>query len=439
MEGVFVFGSLGNTSSVLGPGWSVEEEFAWTTGVETTLTLPLPGDDRAYTLRFDLHPAVFPPSLDSQALTVAAAFKVLGTFELASRRSIVIPLPPALTAGRDRIRLQLLHPQAARPCDHAETGDSRRLGFCFHTGTLALTRAGEAASAHAEEAGGLEPLHGLIAGGAMANVLTEIFGKLPSLRDRLGFRVIDFNTPLDRRIAELPPDTLATAMFCWIDNRAGTPEQRDALRARLPESCAQLTFLTPHFRALWPFLATDPRARPEPGRYGDARYPQGDRLAYPLASVSLSDDVVYLMYEMAVEQETLDLDAQFAKEVRHMRREEATADIKLAQYIQDNLARERLFLTPYLPNTPLIRDIAWQMLNRPELHVIAKPETVAAELDALLEGFVPWDVELPVHARVARHFGLEWWRPELRYRWFNNYRTYREYTLDQIRWVQWRV
>ncbi len=439
MEGVFVFGSLGNVSSALGPGWSVEDEFAWTTGTESMLTLALPGDDRAYTLRFDLHPAVFPGSLDSQSLTVAVGFKVLGTFELSGRRSIVIPLPPEQTAGRTRIRLQLFHPKAARPCDHVETGDRRQLGFCFHTGTLALTRAGEAASAHAEDASGLEPLHGLIAGGAMANVLTEIFRKLPSLQGRLGIRVIDFATPLQEQIATLPPDTLETAMFCWIDNRAGTPEQRDRLRARLPASCTQRTFLTPHFRTPWPFLAADPRARAEPGRYGDARYPQGDRLAYPLASANLPDDVVYLMYEMSVEQEALDLDAQFAKEIRHMRREEAASDIKLAQFIQDNFARKRLFLTPYLPNTPLIRDIAWQMLDRPELHVIAKPEVVAAELDALLEGFVPWDVELPVHARVARHFGLQWWRPEMTYRWFNNYRTYRQYTLDQIRWVQWRV
>ena len=66
-------------------------------------------------------------------------------------------------------------------------------------------------------------------------------------------------------------------------------------------------------------------------------------------------------------------------------------------------------------------------------------ETVTAELDALLEGFVPWDVELPITPRVARHFGLTWWRPDMKYRWFNNYRTQRQYTLDYIQWVRWRI
>ncbi|HVY15872.1 MAG TPA: WcbI family polysaccharide biosynthesis putative acetyltransferase [Rhodopila sp.] len=440
MEGVYVFGSLGNMGPALGTGWSVEAEFAWTTGPETALTLALPGDDRAYTVRFDLHPAVFPGSLDSQSLTVAADFKVLATFELSGPGSIAIPLPPRLTKGRQRVRLQLLHPQAARPCDHADSPDTRRLGFCFRLGALTVTAADDTTD---EATGGtaraLESLHGLIAGGPTAALLTEIMNKLPCLRGRLGVRAVDLNGPLDDGLAALPQGTLETAMFCWFDEHAGWPDQRAALRARLPGTCEALTFQTPYFRCLWPFLATDPRAHPEPGRYEDARYPRGDRLASALASANLTDDVLWLMYEMAAEQEPLDLDTALAKELRRMRQEEASHDVKVMTFIQERFRQERLFLTPYLPNAGLIREIAWQMLDRPRLHPILPRETLAAQLDALLEGFTPWDTELPIHPRVARHFGLAWWRPDMTYRWFNNHRTHRQYTLDQIRWTQWRI
>jgi hypothetical protein len=439
LEGVFVFGSLGNVESGLASGWSIESEFAWTIGQESTLTLKLPGDDRSYTLRFDLHPAVFPGTLDSQALTVFVGDMEIATFELSARRMIVVPLPPMVTAGRSKIDLRLRHPQAARPSDHSPSEDRRPLGFCFHTGTLALSRTGEVASAHAEDAGVLEPVHGLIAGGAMANVVTEIVGKLPSLRGRFGLRVIDFATPLVDRIAELPPNTLESASFCWIDNRAGLPEHRDAMRAALPDTCRTLTFLTPHLRSLWPLLASDPRSKAEPGRYGDARYPQGDRLAMSLATANMPDDVVYLTYDMAVENEPLDLDAAFAREIRYMRQEEATADIRTASFIQNNLSSRRLFLTPYLPGAPLILEVVRGILDIPEVDMVANKAVVHRELDALLEGFVPWDVELPIHARVARHFDLRWWKPDMRYRWFNNYRTHRQYILDYIRWVPWRI
>jgi hypothetical protein len=439
LEGVFVFGTLGNVVSGLGSGWSIESEFAWTIGRDSTLTLALPGDDRSYTLRFDLHPAVFPGTLESQVLTVSIGDTAIATFELSGRREIMVPLPPDATLGRPEIELRLHHPLAARPCDHGPSEDQRPLGFCFHTGTLALRRAGDAASSHAKDAGLLEPVHGLIAGGAMANLVGEIVGKLPSLRGRFGLRVIDFATPPRQRIVELPPGTLDSASFCWIDNRAGLPEDRDAMRAMLPDTCRKLTFLTPHLRCLWPLLASDPRSRAEPGRYGDARYPQGDRLAMPLATANMPDDVVYLMYDMAVEKEALDLDGAFAREIRAMRQEEAAADIRVAGFIQNNLSSHRLFLTPYLPGARLILEMTRGILDLPEVHMVADAATVHRELDALLEGFVPWDVELPIHARVARHFDLRWWRPDMRYRWFNNHRTHRQYMLDYIRWVPWRV
>ena len=66
------------------------------------------------------------------------------------------------------------------------------------------------------------------------------------------------------------------------------------------------------------------------------------------------------------------------------------------------------------------------------------PFDCTAELDALLDGYAGWQEELPVHKRVADHFALSWWSPDMTYRWMNNARTHRDYVLDYIRWVQWR-
>jgi hypothetical protein len=68
----------------------------------------------------------------------------------------------------------------------------------------------------------------------------------------------------------------------------------------------------------------------------------------------------------------------------------------------------------------------------------ASAEKLSAELDDLLVGSVGPQEEVPVHKRIASHFNLIWWSPDMRYRWANNRRTHREYTLDYIRWGQWR-
>ena len=118
MDAAFVFGSTGNLSAALGAGWSVEETFAWAIGAESELSLPLPGDDTAYVLRFDIHPALFPPMVTRQRLMIRAGKTVLGSFELTARETIVIPLPVDLTSGAERLELTLIHPDAVRPRDH---------------------------------------------------------------------------------------------------------------------------------------------------------------------------------------------------------------------------------------------------------------------------------------------------------------------------------
>lgn len=438
MDAAFVFGTLGNLSAALGAGWSSEEAFSWAIGTESELTLPLQGDSLPTILRFDVHPAIYPPKIACQRLMIRAGKIVLGSFEITARQTLVIPLPAELTSGAERLELTLVHPDAVRPRDHLPVDDSRRLTLCFHSASLERPGPDGAGATSAAEPAMLEPVHGVIAGDGTAMRMAEVIGKLPSLRGRFGIRFLDLSKPLDQAVERLPPETLETMRFCWIQLNAGIPERRDLLRQRLAADCVLRTYYAPIIHAFWPFQGPDPRAVPEPGRYDPSRYPYGDRLARALAAMNLPDDVTYLMYEMSAGQEALDFEEIFANDLRRWRAEGRKSDLQLANFIEDHLSTSRLFIAPDRVGPVLLREMVDQVLDDGLVRDIATPETLAAELDALLDGYAGWQEEVPVHKRVAGHFNLAWWSPDMKYHWENNLRTYREYILDYIRWVQWR-
>jgi hypothetical protein len=422
----YIFGTLGNLAAgSLGSGWSIEEAFAWTVGSESGLTLPLPGDDLAYVVRCDINPAVYPNSAPRQRLTVRCGDVILGSFELTERTTISIVLPVELTRGAPSIHLTLLHPDAVRPCDHGRGGDSRPLALCF--ASAALLEAGSDAFAADRQA-----VHGIIAGGLTAGRIAEVIGKLPSLRGRLSVRFMDLSQFATKGVA------MASARFCWLEINAGTVAERDTFRNHLPARCTLLTFHAPTLHALWPFLAHDDRAVPEPGRYIPSRYKFGDRHARLLANMNMPDDVVYLMYEMAADQDPIDLDAILAADMQRCRTYDRKTDMKLADFIESRIGSDRVFMAPDHAGPVLLRAMVDQVLGRLPPETGADPDVLSAELDFLLDGYAGWRNELPVHKRVADHFGLAWWSPEFRYCWQNNKRTYREQVLDSVGWVQWR-
>jgi hypothetical protein len=429
---------MGNLSGALGTGWSVEDEFAWAVGANSELTLPLPDHDDALVLRFDVHPAIFPPKVALQRLTVCCGKTVLGSFGITRRDTLVIDLPVELTRGAERLNLTLFHPDATRPRDHLPNDDARRLALCFHSATLSGPGSYDAGSSSTHDAAMLEPVHGLIAGDVTAMRICEVIGKLPSLKGRFGIRFLNASQPLELGVKRLPPDTLATMQFCWLQLNAGTLEMRDSFRELLPAGCVLRTFHAPVIRSLWPFQTRDDRVLVEPGHKNSSLYPHADRLARALVGMNMPDDVVYLMYDMSAEQETLDLEGIFADDLRRWKAEGRTTNMQLADFIEDHIATNRVFIAPNRVGPALLREMVNQVLDDGQVRDIVRPETLSAELDTLLDGYAGWQEEIPVHKRVANHFKLSWWSPDMTYRWMNNVRTHRDYTIDTIRSVQWR-
>jgi hypothetical protein len=437
LDAAYIFGTTGNLTIGPGSGWSVEDAFAWAIGNESELTLPLPNGDGACVLRFDIHPAVFPPKVPRQRLMIRAGKIVLGSFDLATRQTLAIKLPVELTAGATQIALTLIHPDAVRPREYLPVDDSRRLALCFHSASLTRL-APDGPQRLAADRPLLEPVHGIIAGDGTAWRIREIIGKLPALKGRFGIRFLDLSRPLEEAIERLQPETLDTAQFCWFGLNAGIPQARERLRGRLPAACRVRTFFTPIIRSLWPFHAADPRAVVEPGRYHPSRYPYGDRLAHAFAAMDLPDDELYLMYEAAAEQEPLELDEIFANDLRRWRAESRKSDMHLADFIEQHIQTSRVFIAPNRVGPLLLREMVDQVLRDGVVRDIAEPEMLSGELDALLDGYLGWQEEVPIHKRVAEHFKLSWWSPGMTYRWKNNRRTHREHVLDTIRWAQWR-
>jgi hypothetical protein len=333
----------------------------------------------------------------------------------------------ALTRGHQRLSLTFLHPDAARPCDHGPGDDSRELAFCFHSASLVQ----EGFDAHDgrfdQPTGALEPVHGLIAGDATALQICEVIGKLRCLKGRFGIRFVDTSLPLQNATANLPPGTLETIRFCWTETNARMPSTRELLRNGLPPDSLDRTFYAPSCQALWPFRGRDSRAVPEPGRYPASRYPYSDRLAQTLAGVPMSREMLFLMYEAATNREPLDLDAMFAADLGHWQQQDAQSDIRLAAIIAAHFRSERLFISPDRVGPALLREMVWQVLDDPMVRDVAAPEVVLGELDAVLDGFTGRREEIPVHPRVAGHFGLSWWSSDMKYRWMNNLLSQQDY------------
>jgi hypothetical protein len=73
------------------------------------------------------------------------------------------------------------------------------------------------------------------------------------------------------------------------------------------------------------------------------------------------------------------------------------------------------------------------------LSEIVAPEEAMAGLERLTQGWRAHTRELPVHPRVARHFGLTWWSPDLLYQLGRNSFSFRDYTICYLRWSPWLV
>ena len=281
------------------------------------------------------------------------------------------------------------------------------------------------------------PLRLAVAGFHLANQISRLFGRMLPFRDKVAVRWLDAGQDPGAIQNQLPEGWLEGADLYFEETQAGAAATRDAVRAALPAHCEVRTFPTSSMRAFWPFLGRDDRLVPEPPLYGAGRYPDTDAVAASLANPAMTDAALFDLYMEITETAPLDLDALYAADMAQWEAEDASRDVCLAAFIDFHVRDRCLFAAPHERATPVVTEIARQLLASTALRQVCDLDTALEGLYRLTHGWHAEGRALPIHPRVARHFKLSWWSPDATYKLGSNAFTFREAVIRTMRWSPW--
>ena len=271
------------------------------------------------------------------------------------------------------------------------------------------------------------------AGSCIIEAILKQFGEVPGLLDKVDLHLSQI-VPGGRGL--VPVDILARATIL-IEEAApwqGAGTLSDAERASLAEGCTTITVPTLHFNSLWPLMTEDPRNQPEPGApYGRIPFGMGDRIALKIVQSEPDPTKRRALYDAVDLASVANLARSHELEIRNCFAREHGCDVRVAAYVMANFREKRLFYTHAHPTGELMYFLLAQLYAVPELRDLIK-----RPYDQLLAGARTWadtsnvfaGEDAPIHPKVAAYFGLKWWRPDVRYRWMEQDRTFDE-------WVEW--
>lgn len=219
------------------------------------------------------------------------------------------------------------------------------------------------------------------------------------------------------------------------DERATVPA-REAMRARLPADCPRLSFPSLIFTCLWPFECPPP-PRPAEARFPWGRYPHGDGIVQHMAAmgVDLAAAGAFDTYMELAAQHMPDLNARLQRDIARLEACDAVCDVTFKSYILDNFRSRRLFWSWGHTSSVPLAELALRIwaVARPVIGgTVERAEGCIAAAAAEFEGI--GDIQVPIHPLVASTFGLSFWSPDMRYMWFGQHWTFREYIERYMRY-----
>ena len=265
------------------------------------------------------------------------------------------------------------------------------------------------------------------AGSCIIQAIMNQFAGIPGLDQKAELHLSQITGAGRERV---PPEILARAAILveeaapWQGSGSLTAEER----ALLPEGCATVTVPTLHFNSLWPLMVADPRNRPEPGApYGRIPFGMGDRLALKLAQTIPDPAARKAAYDGTEFRTVANLARAHELEVRNCFAREQGCDVRVAAYVMSNFRAKRLYYTHNHPTPELMYFVLCQLFAVPALRDFIKLPydqlVVLARKWADTTGVFAGE-EAPIHPGVGSYFGLEWWRPDLGYRWLGQTQTF---------------
>lgn len=273
----------------------------------------------------------------------------------------------------------------------------------------------------------------LVYGNCQAEHIAQIGKFLPSLREKVGFKVIPLHVVTDQEWGTCYDDAyFSDVKVLWNQMEGGAPSaHRLELERRIPPDCQVVRFPPFNMLALWPFTGNDPRLANE----RECRYPWTDSIAASLSKSNESDDALFAAYMRTSTEKMPDLDRRLRLEVTRWQAADALSDIKIADWVLENFRTTRIFYTAgHLTATPLGL-MARKLLERTKLFGEAEIFRAHQEADFLLRDYAGQDLEVvPLHPLVAERLDLTYYDPNARHRWHGHEWSFREYILNYIHW-----
>ncbi len=277
------------------------------------------------------------------------------------------------------------------------------------------------------------PIRLAVTGFHLAHQISMLFSRTLPFRGKLSVEWINAGMEIGAIRSRMPE---AVDLY-FEEAAAGNAATRRGIRDLLPASADVRTFPTSTLRCLWPFQGRDARLVPEPPVYNGGRYVDTDGIAASLVNPVITDDALFDLYMELTEAAPLDLDALLAADFARFAAEDQDLDVKLAPFVETHFRDEMLFAASHERCTPIVVEIARQLLATPVLGDICDLDTALAGLDGLTLGWRAHGRACPIHPRIARHFGLTWWSPDMTYDLGHNSFTYRDYMIRYMRWSPW--
>ena len=239
----------------------------------------------------------------------------------------------------------------------------------------------------------------IVAGNCQASFIAKLLAANPAVTDR--YKVVSFRNFRPGDQGELTEHNLRNCgvLLEQIAHRAPELPQK----ALLPKWTKVIRFPIVWFNSLWPSYTRDDRNPPK--GEGEQIWPYGDRLILDALGKGMSPtDAVKQWFETDVAAR-VDLDRFHEINAAKARELDTRAEVKLGAYVLDNFRREKLFAShnhPYFPMFEVMRDRIYEAMDLPP-----------GQEDMQLASSGMYDTHVPIHPSVARHFGLQWWTPEM--------------------------
>ncbi len=275
----------------------------------------------------------------------------------------------------------------------------------------------------------------LVYGNCEAATLSRLASHLPCLQDRYEFKTFEsFDIKPGEEDARFAPDLLGGITIVW-EQIETTPDSADrqALHARLPQSARIIRFPPLTMQVQWPFLGADPRL----AQNDNWPYLYPDSLGARVARQTGSDDELFEQYMELSTRLMPDLDRRLEREVEAWRDRDTRSDLALADWVLASFRDNNLFNDMGHPTGFTFRYLLQQLAGMSFAGGHVSPERLHGEIACMMRDHRGHDLScLPIHPLVAERLRLKFYDPDARYRWFGHEWTFKEYTVNYIRWRQ---